>query len=130
MSKRLPPNCGADLNEVLLHNPYQAAFQDARRLRYCLACKKIGSMDGTGLYRCPRCHAEHWSNLTAPRVYQWFMLRAGRRSGKSLIGAHAAREEMAIPKTRGWVCGPTFKILHDATMPTLIRLIPPDWVKN
>ena len=87
-------------------------------------------MNGTGIYICPNCKREHTTNLTAPRIYQWFMLRAGRRSGKSLIGAHAAREEMAIPNTRGWVCGPSFKILHDATMPTLLRLIPPEWVKS
>lgn len=58
------------------------------------------------------------------------MLRAGRRSGKSVIGAHAVREELLVPGSIWWVCGPTFKILHDATMPTLLRLIPPSWVKN
>jgi phage terminase large subunit len=58
------------------------------------------------------------------------MLRAGRRSGKTLIGAHAVREELTVPGARWWVCGPTFKHLHDATMPAFLRLVPPDWVKN
>jgi len=122
----LPPDCGVDLDKTLLYQKDQQAFQAARRLRFCLSCKKIGSMDGTGIYRC-QCGIEHLSNHTAPRIFQRFMLRAGRQSGKSLIGAHAAREEMTIPNTVGWVCGPTFKILEDATMPTLLRLIPPAW---
>jgi len=42
----------------------------------------------------------------------------------------AGREESLVPRTLGWVCGPTFKILEDSTMPTLLRLIPPDWVDN
>ena len=127
---RLPPHCGEDLDKTLLYNSHQQDFQDARRLRFCLNCKKIGSMDGTGRYICPGCKTEHYTNLTAPRVYRQFMLRAGRRSGKSLIGAHAAREEATIPNTNGWVCGPSFKILHDATMPTFLKLIPPSWVAN
>jgi phage terminase large subunit len=38
-----------------------------------------------------------------------------------------AREEMLVPNSLGWVIGPTFKILHDATMPTLLKLIPREW---
>ena len=40
----------------------------------------------------------------------------------------AVREELTLPGQQWWVCGPTFKILHDATMPTLLRRIPPEWV--
>ena len=131
MGKRLPPGCGLDCDKSLLANPYQLGFQAARRLRYCLACKTVGSMTSLGGgYTCPSCHAVHATNLTAPRVYQHLHLRAGRRSGKSLAGAHAVREEITIPKSRWWVCGPTFKILHDATMPTFLRLIPPSWVAD
>ena len=130
MGKRIPPNCGIDLLNTLLYNPFQQRFQEARRQRFCLKCRKVGSMIGVGFYTCPHCATAHPFNLTAPRIFQWFMLRAGRRSGKSLIGAHAAREEMSIPNTRGWVCGPSFKILHDSTMPTLIRLIPPHWIAD
>jgi phage terminase large subunit len=126
----LPPSCGADLNKPLKFNKFQQAFQQARRKRFCIYCKTTGSMDATSLFRCIKCKTLHTSNLTAPRVYSRLMLRAGRRGGKSLIGAHAAREEMMVPNSLGWVCAPTYRILHDATMPTLLRLIPPDWVKN
>jgi hypothetical protein len=73
---------------------------------------------------------KHVSNLTAPRVYDRFLVLAGRGGGKTLIGAHAAREEMLVPNGIGWVMGPTNKILHDSTFPTLVRLIPPSWVKK
>lgn len=130
MARRLPPSCGLDLDKPLLQNPYQQQFLEARRLRYCTACKTVSSMGTNGGFTCLQCAKAHVSNLTAPHVFNRLMLRAGRRSGKSLVGAHAAREEMLVPNTIGWVCGPTFKILHDATMPTLLRLIPPDWVAN
>ncbi len=126
----LPPGCGADLDVPLLHNPYQQAFQEARRLRYCLACKTVGSTGGNGQFVCPKCHAVHVTNLTAPRIYDNFLVLAGRGGGKTLIGAHAAREEMLVPNGIGWVMGATYKILHDSTFPTLVRLIPPDWVAH
>lgn len=126
----LPPGCGADLHVPLLHNPYQQAFQAARRLRFCLVCNKVGSMDENSRFTCPHCGTVHANNLTAPRVYDRFLVLAGRGGGKTLIGAHAAREEMLVPNSIGWVMGPTYKILHDSTFPTLVRLIPPDWVKK
>jgi len=126
----LPPSCGADLNKPLKYNPFQQAFQAARRKRFCTVCKTTGSMDATSRFTCRKCGTNHTSNLTAPRVFMRLMLRAGRRGGKSLIGAHAAREEMMVPNSLGWVCAPTYRLLHDATMPTLLRLIPPQWVKN
>jgi hypothetical protein len=86
-------------------------------------------MTGAGTFVCAKCRAEHVNNLTAPRLFHRLSIFAGRRGGKSLVGALGAREEMCVPNTLGWVCGPTFKILEDATMPTLLRLIPPDWVK-
>lgn len=125
---RLPPGCGEDLGIPLLDNPYQQAFMTARRLRFCLTCKKMGSMDETGAFTCKTCATVHISNLTAPRAFTRFVVLAGRQGGKTLIGAHAVREEMQIPNSLIWVMGPTFKILHDSTFPTLVRLIPPDWV--
>jgi phage terminase large subunit len=125
---RLPPGCGADLDVPLLFNPYQQKFQEARRLRFCLNCKKMGSMDETSQFVCKNCATPHYSNLTAPRAFDKFLILAGRGGGKTLIGAHAAREEMQIPNSIGWVMGPTFKVLWDSTFPTLIRLIPPAWV--
>ena len=96
-----------------------------------MVCRKVGTPQiGTLLCPNPACLQEHKTNLTFPRVYKSLHLRAGRRSGKSLAGAHAVREELLIPDSHWWVCGPTFKMLHDATMPTLLRLIPPEWIKN
>lgn len=126
----LPPGIGADLDKPLLFNPYQQAFQDARRLRFCLVCKTIGSMDENSRFTCKKCGTHHVNNLTAPRVYDQFLLLAGRGGGKTLIGAHAVREELLVPNGIVWVMGPTYKILHDSTFPTLIRLIPPSWVKK
>lgn len=138
MSLRLPPNCGLDVHKPLLFNPYlhsdghqgwPLGFQAARALRKCSTCEQIVTPDPGGL-RCPRCLTIHKDNTSFPRLYKSLHLRAGRRSGKSLAGAYAVRDELSIPNQKWWVCGPTFKILHDATMPTLLRLIPPDWVKN
>ncbi len=126
----LPPNCGADLDVPLLFNPYQADFQAKRRLRLCLTCNTQGSMDSNSAFTCAQCGTVHVSNLTAPRVFDRFLLLAGRGGGKTLVGAHAAREEMLVPNSIGWAMGPTYKILHDSTFPTLIRLIPPAWIKK
>ena len=125
---RLPPGCGEDLGKVLLYSPYQQLFQSARRQRYCLNCQTLGEMDATSVFVCTKCHTRHTSNLTAPRIFDRLLVLSGRGGGKTLIGAHAAREEMMVPNSIGWVMGPTYKVLHDSTFPTLIRLIPPEWV--
>lgn len=87
-------------------------------------------MDESSRFVCPKCETVHVSNLTAPRMFDRFLLLAGRGSGKTLIGAHAAREEMLVPNSIGWVMGPTYKILHDSTFPTLVRRIPPSWIQR
>lgn len=133
MSKKtvLPPGIGAALDDEVLANPYLDAFQDARRMRYCLHCHRIWSMiAGQGIHRCPHCKTLHPTNVTAPRVFDNFLLLAGRGGGKTHGGAEAAREEMLIPQSHGWVMGATYKILHDSTFPTLIGRIPPSWVKH
>lgn len=127
----LPPGIGAALGEPELYNPYLAAFQNARRMRYCLQCQKIFSMqEGQGQHTCPHCKTFHPTNITAPRVFDNFLLLAGRGGGKTYGGAFAAREEMLIPNSLGWVMGATYKILHDSTFPTLIQRIPESWVKH
>lgn len=132
MSKapRLPPGCGALLDQPLLFNPYQAAFQQARRMRFCLVCRTTGSMDENSRFQCGTCGTVHTSNLTAPRVFDRFSVLAGRGGGKTLIGAHAVREELMAPGAHWWVMGPTYKVLHDSTFPTLIGLISPQHVKR
>ena len=133
----LPPNCGADLEEPLLFNAYQQSFQQARRMRYCLNCHRVDAKTGAsgltgpdGRFACPFCQKVHVSNLTAPRLYDRLLVLAGRGGGKTKIGAHAAREEIMVPNSIGWVMGATHKILHDSTFPTLVRLLPPDWIKK
>lgn len=130
---RLPPGCGALLNEPLYYSEYQQRFQRARRQRFCLACQKFGSMDEMGRFTCPHCKTDHngrWGNLTAPRAFNRFLLLAGRGGGKTLVGAHAVREELMIPGALWWVLGATYKLLWDSTFPTLSGLIHPSWVKR
>ena len=129
MASRIPPGCGLDLHKPILYNAYQAHFHEARRLRHCLVCQRVGPPI-SGSLQCPKCLTLHKNNTTFPRLYTSLHLRAGRRSGKSLAGAHAIREELSVPNQKWWVTGPTFKHLHDATMPTLLRLIPVEWVEN
>jgi hypothetical protein len=132
-SVRLPPGCGKFLEEPLLYNEYQQRFIRARRLRYCLACRTTGSMDEMGRFTCAVCKKEHngrWGNLTAPRAFKQFLLLAGRGGGKTLVGAHAVREELMIPGAVWWVLGATYKLLHDSTFPTLVGLLHPNWIKR
>lgn len=126
----LPPHCGEALDEPYLHNPYLEKFQAARRLRFCLSCRTMGSMDTNCSFTCKKCATVHTSNLTAPRVFDRFSLLAGRGGGKTLGGAWAVREELMVPNSIWWAMGPTYKILHDSTLPTLVRRIPPAWVKR
>lgn len=124
MSTRFPPNIGLEAASPLLYSPYQQAFLKARRARFAACCQVIGYCGNDGLFRCPKCGKK---DLTAKRVFRYLGCFAGRRGGKSVVGAHGAREEMLVPNSLGWVMGPTYKILHDATMPTLLKLIPRDW---
>lgn len=124
MGKRLPPQVGMEVGKPLLFNPYQQKFLEARRMRLCQACNKIGFTGADGLFRCGVCRE---LRMGAPRVYRRLGAFAGRRGGKSVVGAHAAREEVLVPNTLGWVCGPTYEILHDATLPTFLKLIPREW---
>lgn len=126
----LPPGIGKDLDKPFLYNPYQQDLLERRRMRFCTKCKKISSMaPGSGEFKCV-CGAVHISNRTAPRLYRRIGAFAGRRGGKTVVGAHLAREEMLIPNTLGWIMGPTHKVLHDSTIPTLLGLIPPNWVQH
>lgn len=124
MSKRLPPQIGLEVNKPLLYSPYQQEFLKARRMRFASCCKVIGYCGSDGMFRCPKCGR---ADSNADRVYRRLGAFAGRRGGKSIVGAHAAREEVLVPNTLGWICGPSYKILHDATMPAFLKLIPREW---
>ena len=93
----------------------------------------MGEMDEMGNFTCLKCQKEHngkWGNLTAPRAYDHFLLLAGRGGGKTLIGAHAVREELMIPGALWWVMAPDHKWLWDSTFPTLVGLLNPQWIKR
>ena len=102
----------------------------ARRKRFCLNCKTIGSMDVNCRFICVKCLTTHDTNLTAPRLYDRLLVLSGRGGGKTLAGAHAMLEEMQTPNSILWVMGPNHKWLHDSTFPTLVRLINPEWVDH
>lgn len=130
---RLPPGCGKLLDEPILYQEHQQRFTRARRTRFCFNCKTLGSMNEMGVFVCAKCHTEHngrWGNLTAPRAFNRFLLLAGRGGGKTLIGAHAVREELMIPGVVWWVLGATYKLLWDSTFPTLVGLLKPSWIKR
>lgn len=131
---RLPPGCGDNLAEPFLFNPYMhdpdKGFFAALRKRVCMKCNQIGFRNGDGSFLCPKCGVHHVDTKEAPRAFDNFLLLSGRQGGKTLGGAHAVREELTIPNSQWWVMGPTFKVLHDSTFPTLVKLLNPDWVKH
>lgn len=131
---RLPPGCGADRDIKPLYNPYihdpEKGFMAARRLRFCLNCKTVGSMTPNCEFTCKKCGIKHETNLTAPRLFDHFSLLAGRGGGKTLAGAWAALEEIQVPNSIGWIMAPDYKWLHDSTFPTFVRRINPDWVQH
>lgn len=127
MGKRLPPSLGLEANKPLLYSAYQQEFLKARRMRWARCCSVIGYTGSDGLFRCPKCGTQ---DIDAKRIFRRLGCFAGRRGGKSIVGAHGAREEVLVPNSVGWVCGPTYEVLHDATMPTFLKLIPKEWVAN
>lgn len=129
MGKRFPPTLGLDVGKSVLVHPYQEEFLKKRRMRFAACCNKIGFCGSDGLFRCPAC-GQVAGARTAPRVYRWFGLFAGRRGGKTVVGARGALEECLVPGSIGWISGPTEKILHDATMPSFLKRIPREWCKD
>lgn len=93
---------GSDAANIdLLWNPYQQAFLQALRAR-------------------------------TPRGYRAFdrlSLFAGRRGGKTKIGAVAAVNEMQ-PGTLGWACAPSYPELEDYVIPAIMELLPRSWIAD
>src|SRR4051812_24756070 len=106
------------------------ALLAARRARICPTCLTIGPVGDDGVFRCLACSTVEASQLIARKAYRRVGIVGGRRSGKTSVGAIAAREEVVVPNGLGWVCGPTFKILHDSTMPAFFKILPPQWIGN
>lgn len=110
----------------LKYNPYQISFLNARRLRVCPGL--CVAPDGTRLQWsmleslvCPGCQK------TGIRPFRRFYLRAGRRGGKSRIGALSAIEESTVPYSMGWCCAPSFPELEDYVIPAFFSQLPQEW---
>lgn len=100
----------------------QQEFLAAHRLRRCPSC--IHDYNCPEHLVCPNCGARGF------RVYDRLTIIAGRRFGKSFIGALAAVEEAMIPNTVGWACAPTVPKLHRYIIPAFQALIPKSFVHN
>lgn len=94
---------GADAPALkLLWNPYQQAFLQALEKR---------TSKGT-------------------RAFDRLSLFAGRRGGKTQIGAVAAVREMRVPKSYGWICAPSYPDLQDFVLPAVMDLVPRAWITD
>lgn len=107
--------------QKLLRNPYQEAFLDALRVRRCPTCQNVQAPG-----KCTSCQTI--VEVGHPRGFHRLTLIAGRRGGKTRVGALAAMIEASVPGTRGWVCAPTYPKLHDYVWPAIEAQIPRDWV--
>jgi len=86
----------------LLHNPHQQAFLRALDLQ----------------------------TPSGRHAFHRLAVFAGRRGGKTRIGAVAAAKKMQQPRSIGWVCAPTYPDLHDFVIPEVLRTIPHAWIGN
>ena len=64
------------------------------------------------------------------RLYDRLTIIAGRRFGKTRIGAIAAVEEACIPGSIVWCCAPTNPKLHRYVIPAIQQIVPESWVQS
>lgn len=107
----------------LRYSPHQLAFLRALRTWRCanghLYERIAPDVPCTSCGAPPRFHA-----------YHRLMLLAGRRSGKTRLGALGILNEIAIPHTIAWVVTPTYQDLHDFIWPAILSQIPREWLAN
>ena len=108
--------------EPFFYQPTQVSFLDDRRARWCYSCKDYYSCK-QAVFACPKC------GVKGSRLYDRLTIVAGRRFGKTKIGAVSGAEESTIPNTIGWACAPTNDKLHRYVIPAFQQIIPEDWVK-
>lgn len=118
-------------SEPLIAQPSQQAFLEARRSRVCPKCS---TPKRPYLYQvrlqpvpdatCPICGTK------GTRLYDRLTIIAGRRFGKTRIGALAAVEEACIPNSIVWCCAPTNPKLHRYVIPAIQQVIPESWVQS
>lgn len=127
----------------LLYNPYQVAYLEARRRRVCRRGHQWNVLDTLAYAHqmpharcCPECwKAGIYKSIVDPRdigvaAFRRLALIAGRRGGKTRIGALSAVEEAAVPGTVGWICAPSFPELEDYAMPAFFQQIPQAWLEH
>jgi Terminase large subunit, T4likevirus-type, N-terminal len=107
----------------LEYHKYQHLFMEARRLRQCPSGHFWDVTRSPGY--CPECRATQ-----IERAYHTFLLRAGRRGGKTRIGALASIEESTVSNTRGWCCAPTYPKLNDYVLPAFFKQMPAAWLEH
>ena len=136
---------------TLKHHPYQIAFMHARRLRVCAKGHQWSILEGKD---CPTCMADYRAAnivltdgppvpldtpadggpiiaMPGTRAFRFFYLRAGRRGGKTRIGALSVIEELAMnPGSWWWCCAPTFPELEDFVLPAFFQQLPQAWVDH
>ena len=108
--------------EPLYSQVNQLDFLEARRARQCPRCKQVFKVNENLV--CPTC------KLKGIRIFDRLLIIAGRRWGKTRIGAIAGVEEATISNTIGWACAPTNPKLHRYVIPAFQQLIPEDWVDD
>jgi hypothetical protein len=105
----------------LERHPYQQAFMAARRLR---VCAKGHTWDAGQGALCLQC------TLEGARAYGSLLLIAGRRGGKTRIGAVSVIEEIATPNVLWWACAPTYPKLEDYVLPAFFKQVPKAWLDH
>ncbi len=87
----------------LFYNPYQIAF--------------LNALDAV--------------NTDGSRMYHRHGIFAGRRGGKTRIGAVATAKELTRRReVWGWACAPSYPELHDYVMPAVFAALPKRWIRH
>lgn len=73
---------------------------------------------------CPTCGG------LSMRAFIRYLLRAGRRGGKTRICALAMIEELTIPHVWWWATAPTYRMLEDYVLPAFFNQIPQAWIDH
>lgn len=110
----------------LQNNPYQIAFMNARRIRVCVNGHqwRFAYTGKPPDLNCPVC------GQLSQRGFRRFLLRAGRRGGKTRICALAMIEELTIPMVHWWACAPTYPTLNDYVLPAFFKQLPQQWLDD
>ena len=102
----------------------QMQFTIQRRIRNCLACHQPYIVARATMLDCPTCGGP------GRRKFNYMTIFAGRRYGKTMLGAMSCYDEACIPGTIGWACAPTIKALNRFIIPAFQQVIRPEIVKH